>query len=381
MTKHHKYSPSSLELLEACPKYEKQEYEDTSASDEGSMMHEVLETEDRRLLETVEQEEQINKCFSILHDLRLEMGKDHEVLKEARLRVLDLDGTMLTQGTTDLVLLSSDKKRGVVLDWKMGITPISPADRNLQLQCYVAGAFQEFNDLEEIIGIMVAPRQDFNSRHVYVRSDIPSILERIKATIARREDPFAVPTCDETACTFCGLRGRCPALLGTAVTAFRGMGVLPLPSEFEVGKVATPLDRAKVHVLAKILEQWATEVKRLNTAAVYEHGEDMPPGFSLRKRAGGYGINGDLISEVSKHIIEKYGVSPEDPGFIACFSLSASKLGNYLSELTGENKKDLMQILIEDLPEAVSERSEVVYLQKKSKKITDEQILLGEIPE
>jgi uncharacterized protein YidB (DUF937 family) len=64
-----------------------------------------------------------------------------------------------------------------------------------------------------------------------------------------------------------------------------------------------------------------------------------------------------------------------------CFSLSATKLGTYLSDKTNIDKKDILLMLSDDLPEIVQERAPVVYLQKKSKKITDEQILLGEIPE
>ena len=42
MSSHHKYSPSGLELIEACACFEKKEWDDTTASDEGTMMHNVF---------------------------------------------------------------------------------------------------------------------------------------------------------------------------------------------------------------------------------------------------------------------------------------------------------------------------------------------------
>lgn len=379
MSGHHKYSPSSLELYEACTCYEKQVWTDNSAADEGTTMHNVLETGDRRLLETTEQEAQVDRCFKIVKDLKEEIGKDHTEVKEKRLQIRDSSGELITRGTADLVLISKDKKKAILLDWKFGILPISKADVNLQLQTYIAGLFQEYPTLELVNGILVAPRQGFDSRCDYAVCEVPIIIERIQNTIRKREDPFKQPTCDETACTLCGLRGRCPALLGTAVTVFKGLGVLPLPSEFEHGKLATPLDRAKAQIMAKILEQWAKDVKKYNTASVFEHGEPEPPGFALRKRSGGYSVSSPLLPEVLSYLSDKYGLAGDDPDLLGCFSLSASKLATFLSDRTGEGKKDLLQMLHEELPEAISERSDVVYLQKKSKKITDEQILLGEI--
>lgn len=381
MSGHHKYSPSSLELYEACPLYEKRVWLDNSAADEGTMMHNVLETGDMRLLETTEQEAQVNKCLKIQEELLVKLGTLCTEIKEKRLQVFDSSGELITRGTADLVLVSEDGTKGILLDWKMGISPISPASSNFQLQTYVAGLFQEIKTLQEVEGIMVAPRQNFDSRFTYYREDVEGILDRITSTISKREDPFKQPTCDETACTLCNLRDRCPALLGTAVTVFQGVGVLPLPSEFSIDRLATPLDRAKAQVMAKILTDWASEVKKYNTSAVYEHGEPEPPGFSLRKRSGGFAVDNSYLPEVLGHLTEKYGIKPDDPQLLECFSLSASKLATYLSDLTGEGKKDLLQMLHESLPEIIRERDGVVYLQKKSKKITDEAILLGAITE
>ena len=379
MSGHHKYSPSSLELYEACPLYEKREWLDNTAADEGTMMHNVLETGDRRLLETSEQEAQVNKCFKILEELLVQLGTMCVETKEKRLQVFDSSGELITQGTADLVLVSEDGKKGIMLDWKMGISPISPADKNFQLQTYVAGLFQEIETLEEVEGIMVAPRQNFDSRFTYYRKDVDGILDRITSTISKREDPFKQPSPDESACTLCNLRDRCPALLGTAVTVFQGVGALPMPSEFKVDKLATPLDRAKAQVMAKILTDWAAEVKKYNTSAVFEHGEPEPPGFSLRKRSGGFAVDNKYLPEVLRHLAERYKVDAQDPELLECFSLSASKLATYISDKTGEGKKDVLQMLNEALPEIIRERGDVIYLQKKSKKITDEQILHGAI--
>jgi hypothetical protein len=381
MSGHHKYSPSSLELYEACTLFEKREWLDNSAADEGTMMHNVLETGDRRLLETSEQEAQVNKCFKIMEELVVRFGTMVVETKEKRLKVFGSSGELITQGTADLVLVSEDGKKGIMLDWKMGISPISPADRNFQLQTYVAGLFQEIETLEEVEGIMVAPRQGFDSRFAYYRKDVEGIIDRIETTIAKREDPFKQPSPDESACTLCNLRDRCPALLGTAVTVFKGVGLLPLPEEFAIERLATPLDRAKAQVLAKILTDWASEVKKYNTSAVYEHGEPEPPGFSLRKRSGGFAVDNKFLPEVLRHLSESYEIDPQDPDLLECFSLSASKLATYISDKTGEGKKDVLMMLNEALPEIIRERGDVVYLQKKSKKITDEQILHGAITE
>lgn len=378
MSTHHKYSPSSLELYEACAMYEKQVWDDTTAADEGTMMHNVLETGDRRLIETSEQEAQINKAFKIIADLKAEIGEGFTEYKEMRLKV-HFDDEEITRGTTDLVLVSADGTKAILADYKFGIMPITLVKDNLQVQAYVAGLLQQIPTLEVVLGVLIAPRQSFYDRFEYTREDLPKIVDRITQTINKRENPFRLPTCDESACALCGLRGQCPALNNTAVAAIKGLGSLPMPSEFEAGKLATPLDRAKAQVLAKVLEKWAVDVRKYNTAAVYEHGEELPPGFALRKRSGGFGIDNNYLSELLPRLTEKYKFDPADPEFLSCFSLSAAKLGTFLSNLTGENKKDLLQMLSDDVPEIVRERADVIYLQKKSKKITDEQILLGEI--
>jgi hypothetical protein len=371
-----------LELIEACACFEKKEWDDTTASDEGTMMHNVLETGDRRLLETPEQEMQINKCILIQEKLEKKIGEGFTVYKERRLEVVDPEtGVLITRGTADLTLVSKCETKAILLDWKMGILPISKADVNLQLQAYTAGLFQGLPKLKQVTGVLVAPRQDFYSESEYYVCDVLVIIDRIKQTILKREAPFKLPTCDETACTLCKLTDQCPALSGTAITAFKGLGVLPLPSEFQTGRLATPLDRAKAQVLAKILEKWAVDIRKYNTISVIEHGEEVPPGFAVRKRAGGYGIDNTLLSELVGYLTDKYKLDPSDPGFMQCFSLSATKLGTYLSDKTNIDKKDILLMLSDDLPEIVQERAPVVYLQKKSKKITDEQILLGEIPE
>jgi hypothetical protein len=381
MSTHHKYAPSGLELIEACAVFEKQDFPDTGAADEGTMMHSVLETGDRRLLETAEQEAQINKCFLILKNLQKQMGEPIEEFPEIQLEVHDDAGELVTRGTSDRGIINRETQRGIILDWKMGITPITEADTNPQLQTYVAGAFQRFPELEEITGVLCAPRQDFLSEHTYHRRDLPALIERIQNIIKRHQSPFKSPTPDETACGLCKHRAECPALKAIAITTHQGLGALPLPSEFEPGKLASPLDRAKAQVLAKILEKWAADIKRYNTLAVVEHGEEIPPGFRLSRRSGGFGINGEHLPELVSLLQTKFeDLTWEDPEFLDCFNLSISKLGTLLSDRTGKNKKDLLQVLSDELPWVLQERPDVVYLQKKSKKITDEQILSGEVP-
>ena len=146
------------------------------------------------------------------------------------------------------------------MDYKFGQEPVTPAERNFQLQCYVLGAFQKFPKLERIVGVLICPNQwaatdegdqakGIISMHEYTRSDILELASRVLATLERCNDPNKQPTTNEKACRFCSRKANCPALKEIAMEIARKYTGLPLPSEFDPDRMVSPRDRVIAQVL------------------------------------------------------------------------------------------------------------------------------------
>ena len=366
MSAHARYSPSSLEKLELCPSYE-QSSGTSPAAEEGTMLHGATEREDVTGLDE-EQETVVQQCIDLSHDLIDQYPTPPKVYKE-----LKVDVGSVTAGTLDLLIIGG--AIADLLDWKFGKQPVTHAKDNIQIQSYTLGVFEKFPQLTKICSHIVCPRQRVATDGVYARSDMPAVRHRIQNIIIRceQDNPEEIPS--EKACRWCSRKAECVALTSTALEVAKNIG-LPLPIEFQPGRLVRPTDRAKAQVLSFILEDWAKKVREYNTKAVLEDGIEIP-GFELKSRKGKLKVvDINAVADIAK---EKFGL-PKEAVMMAC-SMSLPKLVDQVfaqaQTLEGKvTKKDTKEDLIEAIKEQVIEERSVHYLQK-TRGTNDEEIIRG----
>jgi len=353
---HAQYSPSSLELLELCPCYVSDRSRDDSAAKDGTRLHEAVELEDLSLCNDEEEEEAVTRCIDFAHEVMSEMGEGCEIFREKLLLIEDL-----TKGTGDLVVKKDTKAN--LTDWKFGRNPVTDATENIQMQGYVLGIFHEFEDVEEVEVNIIGPRMDLRSTATYRRPDCKTIRDRILAVIERCEADNVEPSAHEKCCRYCGKKADCPRMAETALAVSRNLG-LPLPIEFEPGRMIRPEDRAKAQVLSYILEDWAKKVREYNAKAVVEDGIEIP-GFSVRSRKGSTTVV-DVHTAIEL-ILKEFGVDRTDLDQVCSLSIPKVTDMLYAKEIVAggkETKKAIREHVNSLLKEVVSESDTVTFLQR-----------------
>lgn len=361
MSKHATYSPSGLEKLDRCPCFEQGESKDQSATDAGTSNHQAVALEDSNLCADQEDADLVESCIQYKVSLR------HDTPGGVEYNEIGLEVEGLTWGTTDFLLLSPDGTCAHVADWKFGAFPVTDAEENLQLQCYVLGVFERFELLERVSGHLVCPKQDEVTTHEYARADVPRLRERIIEVLDRCNDPDKQPTPAEDACMFCGVKGTCPAMLKTAEKVAQGLN---LPIVFQPAELITVGDRAKAQILANVMEDWAKQIRKLNAEAVLEDGVDIP-GFSLRRRTGTITVtDNELLPALMRDLLPEGADTNEV--ILECSSVSFAKLVDAVAEQKGTPKKDTRVTLLSALADVIKENNEVVYLQREKGKTYEE---------
>jgi len=326
------------------------------------MLHEACETGDMTKIETDEQQGAVDNALAYVNAIIAKIPGKPEIRKEVR---LELKG--ITFGTADVLIIDRVGKILHVFDYKFVRTSVAHAEHNLQTQAYGAAALERFPSFNGVITHIVAPRIGDFTWCAFDRGLLLSVRERISDIITAAADPFKTPIAGEQ-CRFCGVKGRCPALAETAVALTRGAGLLPMPNEFLPERIVSPEDRAKAMLLTRVLPDWISAVKQMNTAAVLEYGEEIP-GFSLRRRAGTVSIKDP--SAVLDAVVSTLGYTHEDLLISGTATISLSKLADLMMEKNPveefDTKRDYMETLVEMLGDAVSQGNEVVYLQKDRK--------------
>jgi len=364
---HAEFSPSSLELLEKCPCFEQDATGERKAAKDGTRLHKAIEDNDLSLCDYEEEEEVVTRCLNFLDKCLEDAGEGSNLLKEVKLKIEDM-----TEGTGDVIIVA--KPKVVLIDWKFGRTPVTDASDNIQMQGYTLGVFHEYPDVDEVEVHIVQPRMDVLSTATYKRSDVAGIRDRIQSIIKGCTDPAKKESADEKACAFCGRKAICPLLAETALTVAKNIG-LPMPIEFEPGRLIDPKDRAKAQVLSYILEDWAKKVRKYNTKAAVEDGIEIP-GFSVRSRRSATSVV-DMFSAVQSVLDAVDGISIDN--ILQACSLSIPKLVEqvYAVKLVQgdkETKKTVRENINELLKEYVSVPETVTFLQRKNKK-TNEDII------
>ena len=219
LIKHHEFSPSKLERIENCPPSWKickgftgSEGKDASR---GTLMH-LAFYDDKALSQLSEQDKDIIAAIRAEHlEPFQKPGIEH--FHELFVSLKDNDGTELTTGTLDYLMLDKTKTVGSITDLKFGNYEVTPAESNIQIMAYVAGVFQLFPTLERVFALIVQPAYgigDFQEQAEFCRSGLSAIVDRIKNIIENAKNAdindLNQYRCSADNCRYCNKIG-CPA--------------------------------------------------------------------------------------------------------------------------------------------------------------------------
>lgn len=294
MSKQHaRYSPSMLDNLDRCIRFRyKQTDQVNEAAEEGTTLHKAFETGNLMGLDE-EQAQMVTMARDYANSfLSTEGGPDQWLdFAEQRLALDDL-----TYGTADRLLIHKTKPIAHVMDAKFGRMG---GDYNFQVRTYGAAAIEQAlslsgHELETITTHIIAPRlQDIAVETYDAQPLYTAVHGQIVQLYKRIDNPFTPPTPNEDLCGKCEWASNCPAL-GKVIKEVAPRLGLPLPAAFAPESLVAPKDRAIAQVLAGAFENWATQIKKHNTAYVVNGGE--VPGFKLVNRSTGFRIPAEMTS-------------------------------------------------------------------------------------
>lgn len=384
--KHHSYSPSTLQSLEACPCYRGKEskHERTIA---GSIAHKVTETgEDdnrlsdddaeaaaecldfierrRALMEEARQRACLNAEFKVpeIVELResylpiddLTFNDDYQDLN-INLRVLETV-TSTTAGYVDHVIISHDCTYAEMIDFKFGFWPVESANNNLQGIAYALGLFKRYPSIQRIKFWFKQPHIDSISDAEFMRDNIAELYLRIQVVVARARSARhkadfsdaqpAVPVCN-----FCALIGVCPKVAAFACKVGSKFYPLEIPENITPTAIHTARDTTLGMRLAGVLAVWAKAFRTQTTDRVLRGDADVPDGYSIESKSSRDVADEVKFKQIALQFVteQEYANLLEVPGF--------GKLETAVKDksLRGQKKN-----AIEDLKKKLEESGAVV---------------------
>jgi len=268
MSDHHPHSPSALERQELCPGSYKMSVGlpdgDDKYSAEGTDMHKRVATRNVDGLSAADTE----LVVLCVEELR-RFGNDdwhHEV------PVTVLDGfETLTEGTADAV--KTREGQLIVIDWKFGYKPVTPAESNIQMLAYATGLHQRTG--KNVLTVVFQPRLKLRTEGVVDATRAADVLKWIRKTIDACHAPGLTLIPGEKQCQYCRALTSCPAARELDdFVALRPSGELMTPEQ-----------------IGGLLTYWRDIVKKRGESLEYRAkemltaGEDVP-GWCLRSKAG-----------------------------------------------------------------------------------------------
>lgn len=346
--------PSSAENIELCPRWEPSESRDTSAADEGTLLHEAVETGD---WESLPPELQPLALSAIRFTESVMAGHpEGEDMSELKLRIPDL-----IKGTADRVITNKTKSRADLIDYKFGRVRVTHPSENTQVQAYVAMLLRTFPTLQSVRAHILAPRQPGPpENHLYTRDDYPRLVLKLETIGARRRDPERPFTPNEHSCRWCGAKGKCPALHEYVLQVGEA---LPVPAAAGDWALDTPENAAHILTVGALVEDWLKQKRKHYAARVVEDGWVIP-GFGIRFRSGAmkitdpYGAVQMLLRNEDLDLDKIMGTA----------TMSLSKLVDLVVAEKGGTKKEARARLEEQLAPCLAQEPEVRFLQREARK-------------
>lgn len=295
---HHKYGPSKLGYLKSCAAYSSKDGT-SEAAEQGTFLHEIMDkmlkavatgkaknTTDQIkswVLDTHElQDDEIGLLYSATRRCDVWIAKKPRAIHtEIDVRVAGPDRKELNHGFLDV--LFDYGKVGILVDFKFGWVPVTPAGENLQGQNYALGCFRLFPALEKIGVEFIQPKLNWISSTVFHRAQQSEIFDRLSEVINRAEFVQANPDDPKVQgmmmpgkyCDYCSRAGVCTKLTELRGRALAHAGVIPLPVSFRGLELKTPQDVALARHWVDLIETAIDGVKQraFEMAESSENGE------------------------------------------------------------------------------------------------------------
>lgn len=303
---HHPYSPSSLQMREACPMWASA-HSDSEASLRGTLQHLAVERgEDLKELSD-EEADAVSACCEFLDGKRAQLALlgTYEELVEVYLPIDDecrevvvfdakTEGISFqkvectTGGYVDRLLIGDEGRFVVMADWKFGKWPVEEVENNLQAVAYTLGVFRKFPKAEKVEATFFLPHQERKQiTHTFVRADIPTLELRVKTVVERAEratarGDYAAATPCIPACLFCARRGACHKLHEVVLKVAQKYHPIEFPDDIDVTRLRDPQQFSWGMRLQQVVSAWAEGYRQRGTDQVLLGKTPVPEGFELK---------------------------------------------------------------------------------------------------
>ena len=313
---HHPFSPSSLQMREACPKFTQRGGDVHEAAIIGTQQHNAIENphfDDPNLSDY--RMAAVHQCVLFAEE-RSRSFPGGTILRESYLPVDDLfcivNGqrfTGTTAGYLDYGIISEDQLEAEILDWKFGQNVVEPAKNNLQGIAYALGVLKLYPKLERITVRFIMPHLDYASEHTFEKKDFNSLLLRVRTVVnraleaSRNPDDFSTARPNVSSCLFCGLIGKCPKVAEVALNIGKKYRPLDIPSQITPSLVRDPKDVSIGLRLAAVLSTWSEAFRRQATVRTLENPDFVPDGYTIVESQRRSVVKAKKLGDVAKQFV------------------------------------------------------------------------------
>lgn len=277
--KHSPYGPSKLAYLNACPGFTSTDGT-SEAAEQGTRLHEIMDLlverykkTQRPLLELLDEYSKESPLDDIergllvfcIRELNKWLPHAKEIHNEIRVTILNPDGTELTHGHLDLLLIF-ERGSALLTDFKFGFVPVAAAPTNVQGKAYALGCYEKFGLKINKLGVkFIQPKLGVVSDAVFSRADLNGMYQEIREIIDRaktveRDSAGTLHLLNPSDyCSYCqhSKQGTCPAKLKQLQAVALAKSDLPCPtvSFRDLSSIDSPEKAALARYWVELIEQ------------------------------------------------------------------------------------------------------------------------------
>lgn len=351
--KHHEYSPSRLNLLRKCEKFENRppDPDRHSVMSRGTAMHETLA--ESLLGKRTELSGKDGEGVAWARDFILSRHKPEELKVETKLHLLDEDMNEVTAGTPDVwVPPQIEGGRAFLYDFKTG----EGHDYSTQMKAYASMAGYVSGAEVVEVSVLYADKKSAVTTHVHTesaRQEIIALIDRVKKGEGK-ETP-------NDFCGWCAKASTCPALTQRALAVADGREDWRLEN-YHSSQISTAVEMGKALHLAKLLEKWCESV-HYHATKLAESGI-IPDGYEYARRSGSR-----YVADIQK-AFERSGLTPAE--FMACCSVGVGDLSEAIAKRIGVSPATANKKLTAILGDALAQKPETKVLRAQKRRLENE---------